>query len=112
MTAPATLDVNGWREHLERTGESLRVYLDGEDVTERCFRYEFHEDHVMGVVWLFKLNADGRCYREGGYVAKEMRTGNLSVRPRTIERMLIVGCHLFALAVALVLVWTLVGGAG
>ncbi len=37
----------------------LRVFLDGVEVTSRCF----YADGRRGVVRLYKLNADGKKYR-------------------------------------------------
>jgi hypothetical protein len=69
-------------EHYERTGERLRILLDGEDVTHRCYRVAFHEDRVTADLWLFKVDAQGRKYLdEDRQVAKEMKTGQPVIAP-------------------------------
>lgn len=57
-----------------------RVWLDGIEVTHRCF----YADRRRGVVRLYRLNGDGRKYVEfaagGPRVATEERRGRVVVR--------------------------------
>ena len=50
-----------------------RVWLNGVDVTTRCF----YADGRRGVVRLYRLNAEGRKFIENGRVATEERRGQV-----------------------------------
>lgn len=63
------LDARGG--HDLRRCSKARVWLDDEEVTKRCFL----ADSDLGIVGLYRLDADGRKYREGGIIAKEERRG-------------------------------------
>ncbi len=70
-----------WIEHVHRTGEHLHVYLNGEDVTRRCYRAVFHENRVEGDVWLY-VQREGRAYFDPDLpgVPRELRTGLMSIQ--------------------------------
>jgi hypothetical protein len=80
---PTLLDVEGWRAHLARTGETLHVYLDGVDVTRGAYRAAYFEDGIHGEVNRYTRNADGQYYRDPatGTVASETLTGVLVILP-------------------------------
>jgi hypothetical protein len=54
------------------------VYLDGEDVTKRCF---FANDGKRGEVGLFKTDAYGKFYKDPykGDAAREFKRGKVVV---------------------------------
>ena len=77
------LDVPEWRRHFSRTGESLRVYLDGVDVSRGSYRAAFYEDGIHGEVWRYRVNADGRHYYDPAIrgCAREVLVGRLVIAP-------------------------------
>jgi hypothetical protein len=77
------LDVDTHRAHLTRTGETLHVYLNGEDVTRYAFRAVFHNDGINGTVWSYRRDERGSHFLdpETGKVATEMRSGRLLITP-------------------------------
>lgn len=72
------LDVQRWRDIHNETGRDLRVFLNGIDVTDRCYEAD------AGVVRLFKRNEQGCFYvdPETGDAARETLYGRVSVRPQ------------------------------
>lgn len=40
------------------TAAGATIYLDGEDVTDRCY----YADDEAGIVWLYRRNTNGRFY--------------------------------------------------
>ena len=71
------LDVDGHRRHLERTGEFLHVFLDGEDVTQRCV-----EADTAGWALVFEGKSHRKTFIQGNVriVAGEKPTSR--ERPR------------------------------
>jgi hypothetical protein len=80
------LDVPIWNAYKARTGVDLHVFIDGEDVTTRCYRACAHQDYdttQRGEVWLFCVNAKGEKYLDPatGLIAKEQRVGIMAIQP-------------------------------
>lgn len=73
------LDVHRWITHRNRTGERLRVYLNGVDVTEHCY----FADDVEGIVRVWKTNAQGRRYLDPAThrAASEELHGAVVIKP-------------------------------
>lgn len=77
---------NGWpltvdkHRALMMSGLHLRVFVRGEDVTDRCY---FADDTPGAeIARLFALNADGRKYVVDDEVATECVQGDVVIKPQ------------------------------
>lgn len=74
VTRFGLLTIGRHKEHFARTGEYLRVYVNGEDVTDRCRVADDIEGYaVVNVVG--ERDVDGTCVR------KVRLTGAVEIRP-------------------------------
>lgn len=74
-SAYGPMDVDRWMRHEAATGERLHVFLDGQDVTSRCY----FSDDTAGEVHLYKWDEPGHILFGGAM--REVLHGHVVMIP-------------------------------